>query len=28
MTLIIGLVIGLIALSLLSAMYSIYGQGF
>ena len=28
MTLIIGLVIGLIALSLISAMYSIYGQGF
>jgi type IV pilus assembly protein PilC len=28
MTLIIGLVIGLIALSLLSAMYSIYGQAF
>jgi len=28
MTLIIGLIIGLIALSLSSAMYSIYGQGF
>ncbi|MEE9398820.1 MAG: type II secretion system F family protein, partial [Dehalococcoidales bacterium] len=28
MTLVIGLVIGLIALSLTSAMYSIYGQGF
>ena len=28
MTLFIGLVVGLIALSLSSAMYSIYGQGF
>ena len=28
MTLIIGLVVGVIALSLVSAMYSIYGQGF
>jgi type IV pilus assembly protein PilC len=28
MTIIIGLIIGLIALSLSSAMYSMYGQGF
>jgi len=28
MTIIIGLIIGVIALSLASAMYSIYGQGF